>query len=341
MENTKSLILTNTSIETIEKQISIGDKILELVNQSFVMLTSKDFTFQIITISDYIKKIEKVSLNKKIENVFLDNLISIQTVNRNSIVMFFTKSGKYYTTVISKLLKVEDLEVLFDIDNDNQIVNVLSFDKNLENLENQNLIFATRNGFVKRTKINQFLTECCKSDLAIKLYDNDFLINVESASDGNQIILGSKFGHVVRFGVNKIKPTLKKTYGKSGMYIVEEDNNTIIGLAIIENFDNHILVVTENGKVKKSAVNDFRITNRGGKGVRAALVSNHAGFITNIEIVNGEDNCLIITNLNNIFIAAIFTLRSTGRATESTNLFKLKENEKIISIIRLPNLNIV
>lgn len=338
MENNKSLILTNTSIEKIEKQISIGDKILELVNQSFVMLTSKDFTFQIITLNDYIKKIEKIALNKKIENVFLDNLISIQTVNGNSIVMFFTKSGKYYTTVISKLLKVEDLEVLFDIDNDNQIVNVLSFDKNLEN---QNLIFATRNGFVKRTKINQFLTECCKSDLAIKLYDNDFLVNVASANDGNQIILGSKFGHVVRFGVNKIKPTLKKTYGKSGMYIVEEDNNTIIGLAIIENFDNHILAVTENGKVKKSAVNDFRITNRGGKGVRAALVSNHAGFITNIEIVNEEDNCLIITNLNNIFIAEILTLRSTGRATEPTNLFKLKENEKIISIIRLPNLNIV
>lgn len=339
MESNKSLILNNTSIEKIEKQINIGNKILELVNQSFVLLTNKDYAFQIITLNDYKKIIENIVLNKKTKNIFIDNLITIELVTRNSIIIFFTQSGKYYSSSINKLLKVKDLKDFFDVDFQDKIIDVLSIDNNLKNLENKNLIFATRNGFVKRTKINLFLNECLKSDFAIKLYEKDLLVNVRISNDEHQISLGTKFGKLVRFDVNKIKPTLKKTYGKIGMNILEDENNKIIGLTIIDDFEDCVLVITENSKIKKSLLEDYRITNRGGKGVKTINLTQKSGLMSHIEIVNDKNICLLITNLNNIFLLETFNLRIVGRAAEPTNAFKLNENEKINSIIKIPNLN--
>lgn len=345
MESNKSLIISNTSIEKIEKQINIGNKILELVNQSFVLLTSKDYTFQIITLNDYKKIIENIVLNKKTENIFIDNLINIQLVTRNSIIIFFTQSGKYYSSSINKLLKAKDLKDFFDINFQEKIVDVLSIDDNLKNLENKNLIFATRNGFVKRTKIKFFLKEFSKRGVAIQLYAKDLLVNVRIADDENQISIGSKFGKLVRFDVNKVKPTLMKTYGKIGMNILENEENKIIGLAIINDFEVCVLVTTENGFVKRTKLVDedsedvYRITNRGSKGVKTINLTQKSGFMSHIEIVKHNDICLLITNLNNIFLLETINLRIVGRVTEPTNAFKLNENEKINSIIKIPKLN--
>ena len=336
MENNKSLILTNTSIEKIEKQISIGNKILELANQNFVLLVNEDYLFQILTISEYKKIIASIEINKKTNNIFSHNLIIIELASRNSTVIFFTQSGKYFSSSINKLLKVKYLKEYFEIDLQDKLINVLPIEYNLEN---KNLIFATKNGFVKRTKINLFINECLKSDFAIKLYENDLLVNVRIANDENQISLATKFGKLVRFDVSKIKSTQKKTYGKIGMNILEKENNEIIGLEIIDCLEDYVIVITENGKIKRSSIDDYRITNRGGKGVKTINLTQKTGLMSDIEIANDNDICLLITNLNNIFLVEIFNLRIVGRATEPTNFLKLKKIENINTIIKLPKIN--
>ena len=336
MENNKSLILTNTSIEKIEKQISIGNKILELANQSFVLLISKDYLFQIITLNDYKKTIKNISLNKKSKNIFIDNLVTIELATRNSIVIFFTKSGKYFSSSINKLLKVKNLKDYFNVDFQDNIIDVIAIDDKLENI---NLIFATSNGLIKRSKINLFLNECINSELAIKLYENDFLKKVIIADDNNQIVLSTKFGQVVRFDIDKIKPLSKKTYGNIGINLLDEEKNNLNGLAKIEDFKDYVLVITEKGKMKKSSLEDYRITNRGGKGVKTALITNDTGYITNVRIVNEEEIYLLITNLNNMHISEIKNLKIVGRVSKPTKVFKLNENEIINSIIKLPRIN--
>jgi len=342
MESNKSLILSNTSIEKIEKQINIGNKILELVNQSLVLLTNKDYTFQIITLNDYKKIIENIVFNKKIKNIFLNDLINIQLVTRNSLVIFFTQSGKYYSTSINKLLKTTELKDIFDINFQDKIIDVLSIDNNSKSLENKNLIFSTKNGYVKRTKINFFLKEFLKGGVAIQLYKKDILVNARIADDENQIILGSKFGKLVRFDVNKVKPTLMKTHGKIGMDIFENEDNEIIGLSIINDFKVCVLVIAENGfgKISKLVDDDgenvYRITNRGGKGVKAINLTLNSGFMSHIEIVRDNDICLLITNLNNVLLLKTSNLRIVGRVAEPTNIFELNENEKINSLIKIP-----
>lgn len=339
MENNKSLIITNFSIEKIEKQINIGNRILELVNQSFVLLISKDCVFQIITLNDYKNLTKNIVLNKKTKNIFIENLITIELVTRKSQILFFTQSGKYFSSSIEKLMKINDLKDFFNLGFQDEIIDVISIDDNIRNLENKNLIFATRNGLVKRTKINLFFNERLKIDVAIKLYENDSLTKVIIADDNSEIVLGTKFGQLVRFYVSKIKPLSKKTFGNIGIKLLEAENDNLIGLAIINNFEDYVLVSTGKSKMKKSSLDDYRLTNRGGKGVKTASISDNTGYIINIEVVNENDVYLLITNLNNMFILEIFNLRIVGRVTKPTNVFKLNENEKINTIIKLPNLN--
>lgn len=333
MENNKSLILTNNSIEKIEKQISIGNKILELANQFFVLQISKDCFFQIISLDDYKKIVQNINRNKKKKNIFINNLVTIELATRNSMVIFFTKSGKYFSSSLSKLLKVENLKDYFNIDFHDQIIDVVIIDNKLEN---KDLIFATKKGIVKKTKINLFKNECLKSEVAIKLYENDFLKKVIIAHDNNQIVLGSKLGQLVRFDTNKIKILSKNAYGNIGINLLDEENNNLNGLAAIEDFNDYVLVVTEKGKMKKSSLEDYRITNRGGKGVKTALISDDTGFIASISIVNEKEIYLLITNLNNMYVSEIKNLKIVRRATKPTNVCKLDENEKITSIIKLP-----
>ena len=335
MKKNKSLILTNTSIEKIEKQISIGNKILESVNQSFILIISKDYLFQIITLDDYKKTIQKISLNNPTKNIFIDNLVTIELVTRNSMVIFFTKSGKYFASSINKLVKVKNLKDYFNVDFQDKIIDVIAID---DKLENKNLIFATSNGLVKRSKINLFINECLTSELAIKLYENDYLKKVIIADDDNQIVLSTKFGQLVRFDIDKIKPLSKKTYGILGINLLDEEDNILNGLAKIEDFKDYVLVITEKGKMKKSFLEDYRITNLGGKGVKTALITNDTGYITNIRIVNEEEIYLLITNLNNMHISEIKNLKIIGRVSKPIKVFKLNDNEIINSIIKLPNL---
>lgn len=340
-----SLTIGNTSFEKIEKQVFIGNKILEFANQSFVILTYNNYAFQVVTLNDYKKIIDNLFFYEKTNNTFFIDLINIQIITRNSVVVFFTQSGKYYSTSTNKLLKTKELKDIFDINVQDKLVGVLSIDNDLKSVENKYLVFSTRNGYVKKTKANLFLKELLKGVVAIQLYKKDILVNVRIAEDENQIVLGSKFGKLVRFDFDKVKPTLIKAYGKVGMNIFENEDNEIIGLSVINDFKSCILVITEKGLVKLSKIVDddnedvYRVTNRGGKGVKALNITQNSGFMSHIEIVKDNDVYLLITNLNNVLLLKTSNLRLVGRAEEPTNIVELNENEIISSIVKIPTLN--
>ncbi|RTZ07943.1 hypothetical protein EKL98_01080 [Flavobacterium bomense] len=338
-ENNKSLISANNSLAKIEKQIAIGDKILEKANQSFILLISKDFLFQIISLNDYKNLTANLILNKKTKNIFIENLITIELVTRTSKIIFFTKFGKYFSTSIDKILKIKDLNDLFNIEIQDELLDVILIDEKTNNIENKFLIFATRNGFVKSTIISLYCNESLTNDIAIRLKENDSLINVKIADYfDDQIVIGSKHGKLVRFSVYKIRPLSKNTYGYIGLKL-EEENNIVIGLSIIDSFDDCIFIITEKGKIKKSSIDEYRITNRGGQGVKTANITNNTGFMSHLKTAKYKDICLIITNLNNMIVFEMFNVKMVGRASEAIKIIKLIENEQIHTIVKLPNIN--
>ena len=344
-ENHKSLISVNNSLVKIANQISIGNKILELANQSYILLISKDYVIQIMTIEDYKEMCKNLVLNKLRKNNLLQNLIYIELVSKASFIIFFTQSGTYFSTSFNKLLKFNNLNDYFDISLKHEIIDIISFDENLNKVEGKKILFATRNGLIKRSKINLFHKECLKDEIAIKLYKNDLLKKVMIVDDNDQIILGTKCGQILRFYANKIKVISKKTFGNKGVTLYKEDDN-LIDLDAVNNPRAFVLIITENAHSKLTMLVDdddedvYRITNKGGKGVKTAEINKITGFILFAKIVYKDEKYLVTTNLENMFVLNVSNLSIRTRTDIPKKLFNLKDGEKIMTLTKLPTLEI-
>ena len=336
MENNKSLIHLDTSIAKIDKQIKIGDKLLELIDQSFVILISKSYSFQLMNINEYENLLSNLDFSKKIKNIFPE-FNTIAFVTRKSKIIYFTKFGKYFSTSLEKMMETKDLKKLFKIEIQDEVIDVVIIDDKINNITSRDLIFISRNGLVKKSKIELFLDEVLTSKIAIKLRENDLLINISVVSDKDQLVIGSKFGALLRFDVSKIRSLSKNTYGDIGINLSDK-NNIVVASSIIKNYDDYVFVVTEKGNVVKVRIDDYRITNRGSKGVRTLDITIRTGFMAHINIAQDNDTYLLTTNINNIVIIKISDLEISNRVSEGRKVITLIENEVIDTVVKLPRL---
>lgn len=336
MENNNSIIQINTSIARIEKQISIGDKILALSEQSFIMLLNTKNYIKFLTVSDYQKVIESITLNKKIENKFIENIFNLNLITKKSTIIFFTQFGKYYSFNFHKLIKIQNLNEILVLENNDKIIDIINY----ENVDDcKSLIFVTKEGFVKKSEFKLFTDKKTITGISIKLKENDFCVNVEKIKNENEVVIASKNGKLIRFNENKTRSLSRNTFGEIGMKLEYfENNNIAIGLDIIDKFDKYILVISEKGNLKKTEIDDYRITNRGGKGVKTLSITKRTGLLQHIYCVQDKSCYLLITNLNNIVKFSISDLKIYGRGTEGEKIIKLLANEQIIKIIELPNI---
>ena len=191
----------------------------------------------------------------------------------------------------------------------------------------KSLIFFTKNGLTKRTELNEFDSIRKNGKLAINLKDDDELIAVEKTNGNNEIIIASSAGRMVRFDENEVRLMGRNTSGVRGIEMI---NAHVVGAGVVEN-DELVLTLTENGYGKKTDVNEYRLTHRGGKGVKALNITEKNGNIVTFKLVKGAEDMIITTNEGVVIRLDVSKISTMGRSTQGVKLITLKDNQKVTS----------
>ncbi|MDE7095834.1 MAG: DNA gyrase subunit A, partial [Anaeroplasmataceae bacterium] len=217
------------------------------------------------------------------------------------------------------------------------LVNILTFQDDeklaaitaVPNLEDENsyLFFATKKGIVKRTKLSQFKNIRTNGIIAINLQENDELLQV-SLTDGNRgIILGSSSGKAIHFKESDVRPIGRSAAGVKGIALSKKD--FLVGMAIVTEEKNEVLIVTEKGYGKRSTADEYRVQGRGGMGVKAFNVTAKNGKLVALRSVNPDLDLIITTDKGVIIRMHIDKISLAGRNTQGVILIKLKGDQSI------------
>ena len=265
------------------------------------------------------------------ENDFVEKLISMTT---HDYLMFFTNKGKAYR------VKGYEIPQYSRQSKGIPIVNLLPFEKDEEvtamlkiNQEekNNNIVFCTQNGLIKRTALSEFENIRKSGKIAISLKENDQLISVKKTTGENEIIIASSNGRMIRFNEQEIRIMGRTASGVKGIDLGE---GKCVGCEIA-NDNEQILVVTEKGYEKRTNINEYRMTQRGSKGVKALNITEKNGNIVSFKIVHGDEDLMIITNSGIIIRLSVEQISTTGRVAQGVRLIHLKDNQIVSSIALL------
>ena len=203
------------------------------------------------------------------------------------------------------------------------------------------VVFATAKGNIRKNSLEDFININNSGKIAMKLDQDDKIIGVKICKDDQDILLSTQFGKCIRFKSKKLR-LFKGRSSKGIKGIKLNDKDKVISLSILENTsnnkntsDSYILSVTENGYGKRSTCKDYRVTNRGGKGIIGIINSPRNGNISSSLVVNDLDEILLSTDKGSIMRCAVKEIRIAGRNTQGVRIKKLSGNEKVVSVIKI------
>jgi DNA gyrase subunit A len=197
-------------------------------------------------------------------------------------------------------------------------------------------VFATKNGTVKKTCLKEYSRPRANGVIAINIVEGDEVVDVRLTDGNNELILANRNGRAVRFDESTIRPMGRVSTGVRGMRI-DDDNDAVVGMIVVKNAESEtVMVVSEEGYGKRSDVEEYRKTNRGGKGVKTMGITDKTGRLVAIKNVT-DDNDLMIINKSGIVIRlAVAEVRVMGRATQGVRLINLaKKNDTIASVCKV------
>ena len=269
-----------------------------------------------------------------------DFIEHIYPATMHNYMLFFTQKGRCYWMRVFEIhegarnSKGRAIQNMLNIEPDDKItafIRVESFD-DVDYNNSHNIIFCTKKGIVKKTSLADYSRPRAKGIIAINIREDDSVIDVAMTNGHSQIILADRQGRAIRFPEEKVRVMGRNATGVKGMEIIGDDE--IIGMICVdEENPNDILVVSENGFGKRSALQDYRITNRGGKGVKTLNVTDKTGELIAIKDVN-DDNDIVIINKSGITIRLnVENLRVMGRATQGVKLINLEKRHDSISSV--------
>ena len=259
--------------------------------------------------------------------------------------LFFTQKGRCYWLKVydipegTKNSKGRAIQNLLSIDADDK-VNAFIRVKKLDDKEftlTHNLIFCTKNGIVKKTSLEAYSRPRQVGVNAIIIRDDDRLIGVEMTDGNAEILLANRNGRAIRFNERTVRPMGRMSTGVKGMTLDGGDDEVVGMVTIAADSADTIMVVSEQGYGKRSVVDDYRITNRGGKGVKTINVTEKTGKLVAINAVS-EDNDLVIINKSGVTLRMkVSDARVMGRATQGVKLINLeKRGDEIASVCKVP-----
>ena len=256
--------------------------------------------------------------------------------------LFFTQKGKCFWMRVyeipegSKTSKGRAIQNLVNIEQDDK-VKAFICTQNLKDEDYINahyVIMATKKGQVKKTSLEQYSRPRTNGINAITIKEGDELLEAKLTTGESQVMLALKSGKAIRFEEAKTRPMGRGASGVRGITLAH-NSDEVIGMISVDDMESNILVVSENGYGKRSSLEDYRITNRGGKGVKTISITDKTGSLVSIKNVTDEDDLMIINKSGIAIRMAVEDLRVMGRATQGVKLINLKGNDSIAAVAKV------
>ena len=255
--------------------------------------------------------------------------------------LFFTQKGKCFWMRVyeipegSKTAKGRAIQNLINIEQDDKVkATICTQDlKDEEYINSHFVIMATKKGHVKKTALEQYSRPRANGINAITIRDDDELLEAKLTNGSSQILLAVRSGKAIRFEESKTRPMGRGASGVRGITLAN-DQDEVVGMVSVNDMDANILVVSENGYGKRSDLDDYRITNRGGKGVKTISVTDKTGPLVALKNVTDMDDLMIINKSGIAIRMAVADLRVMGRATQGVKLIQLKGNDSIAAVAK-------
>ena len=270
-----------------------------------------------------------------LEEDFVSQLVTLSTHDH---VLFFTNKGRVYklkgyeVPELSRQSKGIPVVNAIELDNDETISTMIAV-KDLESEEDY-LVFATLNGIVKRSALRNFSHINKNGKIAIGLKEDDELIAVRLTDGEDDILIGTAHGSLIRFNESALRPLGRTAAGVKGITLREGDK--VVGLDVTKaETDDEILVVTENGYGKRTPVSEYRLSNRGGKGIKTATITERNGQVVCITSVEGKEDLMIVTNAGVIIRIGVEDISQNGRAAQGVRLMKLNDDQFVSTVAKV------
>jgi DNA gyrase subunit A len=281
-----------------------------------------------------------------------DFLEHMYVATNHQYMLFFTQKGKCFWMRVyeipegSKTSKGRAIQNLINIENDDKVKAFICTQdlKDEDYINNHFVIMVTKEGQVKKTPLEQYSRPRQNGINAITIKEGDELLEAKLTTGNSQVLVASKSGKLVRFEEEKTRPMGRTASGVRGITLAEDGVDEVIGMVSIDKNDvndSQILVVTENGYGKRTKLVDddgedvYRITNRGGKGVKTLNITDKTGMLIAINVVTDEDDLMIINKSGLTIRMKVSDLRVMGRATQGVRLINIKGNDSIAAVAKV------
>jgi len=256
--------------------------------------------------------------------------------------LIFTESGKMFWLKVyeipegNKVSKGRPIQNLINIESGDKVRAVINV-KNLQDddyINNNYLIMCTENGTIKKTTLEAYSRPRATGLTAITINEGDRLLEVKLTTGNDEVVIALRSGRAIRFNESQVRPMGRTAAGVRGVTLAGADDR-VVGLAAVSNPETNLLVVSEKGYGKRSDINDYRITKRGGKGVKTMNVTDKTGNLVAIKEVSDNDELMIINKSGITIRLTVESLRVMGRATQGVRLIKLNEGDEISSVAKI------
>ncbi len=327
-----------------------------ILNYDIEETIQKESVIITVTLQGYIKRgaLSSVRAQKRggkgksgIKTREQDSVVQTLSVNTHTSVLFFSTEGLVYKLKAWKIpegtpaSRGKSLYNLLPLKNHQSISSIMPLPEEKSEWKNLNIVFATSKGKIRKNSLEDFININSSGKIAMKLDPDDKIIGVKICSEDQDIILSSLNGKSIRFNVEKIR-LFKGRSSKGIRGINLKDKDSIVSLSTIDKdkkngkkTDNFILSVTENGFGKRTSSNEFRVTNRGGKGIIGIVNSSRNGDVSSSFPVFEGDEILISTNKGRVIRVAVKEIRIAGRNTQGVRIIRLSGDEKVVSAIKI------
>ena len=334
-----------------------------VLNYDIEETIQKESVIITITLQGYIKRgaLSNVKQQKRggkgksgIKTREEDSVVQTLSVNTHTQVLFFSSEGLVYRLKAWKIpegtsaSKGKSVSNLLQWKNHQSISSIMPFPENISEKKDYHLIFVTANGKIRKNNLDDFSSINAAGKIAMKLDQNDKIAGVQICKNDQDIVLSTKSGKSIRFESSKLR-VFKGRSSKGIRGINLADNDKIVSLSIIDHIKKNIkinkqekssaekffLAITENGYGKRTPHFDYRVTNRGGKGIINIVTSQRNGNVSSSFPVSAEDEIIISTDKGKVIRTSVKEIRIAGRNTQGVRIIKLSNNEKVVSAIKL------
>lgn len=272
---------------------------------------------------------------------FLENMFVASTHNY---LLVFTRNGKCFWMRVfeipegTKQSKGRAIQNMINIEPDDKVITYINVTnlKDADYISNNFIVMCTKNGVIKKTSLELYSRPRTNGIIAVNIREGDELLEAKLTTGNSQILMALRSGKAIRFPEEKVRPMGRGASGVRGITL-GHDNDEVVGMVCVDDLESSIMVVSEKGYGKRTEVDDYRITNRGGKGVKTMNITDKTGELIAIKNVTDENDLMIINKKGIAIRLAVEDIRVMGRNTQGVRLINLKSVDEIAAVAKVPH----